>query len=437
MDIPGTQNNATETDDFFASDDHSFKNDTFLESVAQTLEVGVSDSNQIQVNLDLPVPELYHLSDYLAYARQQNASDLHISAIVSPFIRRFGCIEMIAASPMSPEDTYRVLFEGLNEAQKQHLMEHKCIEFCLEIPEQGRYRCSIIKQRLGWDGAFHIIRNTVPSFEELQLPESLKRLTEYQQGLVLVTGAANSGKTTTLAALLDVINANRTDHIITIERPIEYVHKAKMCQVTQREVLSHTESFATALRAALRQDPDVLMVGELTDLETLSMAISASETGHLVCGTLYTTTAARTVNKILDGFPVAQQSQIRTMLSESLRGIVSQQLIPSKDGRGVALAMEILLVTPGIASLLRDNKAYQIPAIMQTSQKMGMCLMDDSIINLVKNDVVDEAVAVRYTDNKDTVDRIKKTQAVNGIQPVQIIPEENESKKRSWKKSLF
>ncbi|MBM3133137.1 MAG: type IV pili twitching motility protein PilT, partial [Chloroflexi bacterium] len=263
------------------------------------------------------------------------------------------------------------------------------------------------------------------------LPEVLKRLTEYQQGLVLVAGPANCGKTTTLAVLLDMINANRSDHIITIERPIEYVHTPKQCHVTQREVGTNTDSFASALRSALRQDPDVLMVGELTDLETLSMAIRASETGHLVFGTLHTTSAARTVNRILDAFPIAQQTQIRIMLSESLRGVISQHLIPRKDGTGVALAMEILLVTSGVAALLRDNKALQIPSIIQTSRKMGMCLMDDSLLDLVKAGVIDGSVASRYAENKENFTGAKGTPSASAGSSLRSAPSDTDKKRRS------
>ncbi len=396
--------------------DSLFDDDPFLNSVESALELGNEESETPQTDLpdttweDPSLPEFNHLTDYLAYARQKQASDLHIGVEVKPFMRRFSQIEMINTDRLSPEETQRILFEILTEEQKNHLMEHQGLEFSLNVPEQGRYRCSIIKQRLGWDGNFRIIHSTVPSFEDLGLPEALRRLTEYQQGLVLVTGPANSGKTTTLAALIDMINANRTDHIITIEHPIEYVHTAKQCQVTQREVGKHTDSFAVALRAALRQDPDIIMVGELRDLETLSMAISASETGHLVFGTLHTTSAARTVNKILDGFPFSQQAQIRTMVSESLRGVISQQLIPKQDGQGVALAMEILFVTNGVAALLRDNKSLQIPSIMQTSHKMGMCLMDESIQQLVDAEIIDGKVAYRYAEDKDKFEYYKDSE---------------------------
>jgi twitching motility protein PilT len=360
-----------------------------------------------------PVPsKLEHLCDYLAYARAAGASDLHISAEVRPFLRLHGRIQFLDTPPLQAAETERLLFEVLSTEQKSRLLDKLGLEICLDIPGQGRYRATIVKQRLGWDGVFHIIRSRVPTLEELGLPDCLKRLTEYNQGLVLVTGPGNCGKTTTLAALVDTVNRTRDDHIITVERPIEYVHTPMGCQVTQREVGTHTESFAVALRAALREDPDVIMVGELRDLETLSMAISASETGHLVLGTLHTTSAARTVSRVVDGFPVAQQAQIRMMLSESLRGVISQQLVPRKDERGVALALEILFVTPAVSVALRDNKPFQIPSIIQTSRKMGMRQLDDSLLELASQGVIEVAEASRRADNKRLFDLLRSGESV-------------------------
>ncbi|MBN1866503.1 PilT/PilU family type 4a pilus ATPase [Candidatus Sumerlaeota bacterium] len=343
--------------------------------------------------------KLEHLADYLAYARAAGASDLHISAEVKPFLRLHGRIAPLDVPPLRSDQTEALLFEVLSVQQRSVLVSERCLETCIEAPEQGRYRASFVKQRVGWDGTFRVIPDRVPSFEQLGLPDCLRRLTEYQQGLVLVTGSANSGKTTTLAALIDLVNQTRDDHIISIERPIEYVHVSKKCQVTQREAGLHTRSFSTALRAALREDPDIIMVGELSDLETLSMAITASETGHLVFGTLHTTSAARTVSCVLDGFPPAQQAQIRIMLSESLRGVLSQQLVPRKDGRGVALALEIMFVTPAISALIRDNQPFQIPSVLQTSRKMGMCRLDDSLAALLNQGLIGEEEARARAEN--------------------------------------
>ena len=344
--------------------------------------------------------ELTSLIDYLVYARAAGASDLHISVEVSPFMRRFGRVEKIDVPPMDAAQTERLLLEVLSKNQKTMMLDRLGIECCLDVTGQGRYRACIYKQRLGWDGVFHIIRGSVPTAEELGLPECLTRLTEYQQGLALITGPGNSGKTTTLAAMLNEINNNRDDHVITVESPVEYIHTPNRCQITQREVGLHTRSYSVALRAALREDPDIIMVGELRDLETLSMAITASETGHLVLGTLHTTSAVSTINRILDGFPVPQQPQIRMMLSESLRGIASQQLVPRADGKGVVLALEILLITSAVSSLIRDNQPFQIPSVMQTSRKMGMRRMDDSLLELAEAGLIDGAEAYRRAVNK-------------------------------------
>lgn len=351
--------------------------------------------------------DLVYLADYLGKARAMNASDVHISATVQPFMRLHGDVKPFDVPAQSPEETEELLFSVLSQVQKREALQRRGIEFCLDVPGQGRYRAIIFKQRCGWDGNFHIIRDTIPTFQDLGLPDCLKRLTEYNQGLVLVTGPANAGKTTTLAALLDVVNQTRDDHIITVEKPVEYLHESALCQVTQREVGTHTESFAVALRAALREDPDIIMVSELRDLETLQISITASETGHLVFGTLATTSAANTISRLVDGFPVSQQQQVRMMLSESLRGIISQQLIPKKDGSGVALCQEILFITPAVSALIRDNQPHQISSVIQTSRKMGMCRFDDSLMELVETGVISGDEAHRRAMNKKPFEAFK------------------------------
>jgi twitching motility protein PilT len=240
----------------------------------------------------------------------------------------------------------------------------------------------VVKQRLGYDMVFRIINTNVRTMADLGLPNSLKPLTQYHNGLVLVTGSVGSGKSTTLAALMNEINHERNDHIITLEDPIEYVFESASCHVNQREVHTHTESFAAALRGALREDPDVIMVGEMRDLETISLAITASETGHLVLGTLHTGSAARTLDRVLDVFPTDQRDQIRIMVSESLRGIVSQQLVPRADGNGRVLAMELLVNTPAVANCIREGKTFMLPGIMQIGKALGMITMDDSLKDL-------------------------------------------------------
>jgi twitching motility protein PilT len=271
----------------------------------------------------------------------------------------------------------------LDDAQKAQLEDRGDVDFAY-ANSFGRFRTSVVRQRLGYELVFRIINSNVRSMKELGLPESLRLLTQYHNGLVLVTGPVGSGKSTTLAALVDEINTARKDHIITLEDPIEYIIPSKGCHVTQREVHTHTRSFGAALRGALREDPDVIMVGEMRDLETISLAITASETGHLVLGTLHTSNAARTLDRVLDVFPSDQRDQIRIMVSESLRGVVSQQLLPRADGKGRVLAMEILVNTPAVANLIREGKTFMLPGVIQTGKKLGMKLMDDSVADLYR-----------------------------------------------------
>ncbi len=245
------------------------------------------------------------------------------------------------------------------------------VDFSYAVEGFSRFRASVIRQRKGYDAVFRIINTSVRTMDELGLPQGLKTLTQYHNGLVLVTGAVGSGKSTTLASMVQEINTHRSDHIITLEDPIEYVFVPAGCQITQREVHLHTESFGAALRASLREDPDVIIVGEMRDLETISLAITASETGHLVIATLHTSNAARTLDRVLDAFPVEQQGQIRTMVSESLRGIISQQLVPKADGSGRVVALEVMVNTPAVANLIREAKTYMLPRHHPDGKEIG------------------------------------------------------------------
>lgn len=343
-----------------------------------------------------------HLNDYLVLARSYGASDVHVGVAAPPMMRRYGCLQTMwpGAPLLTAAQTERLLMDFLSESQRTSLKEKGDLDFCYNAKGVGRFRTSVIRQRLGYDGVFRIIESRVRSMEELGLPEGLKGLTKFQNGLILVTGAVGSGKSTTLAALVDEVNKDRHDHIITLEDPIEYVFEAKHCQITQREVHTHTKSFGTALRAALREDPDVIMVGEMRDLETISLAITASETGHLVLGTLHTSSAARTMDRILDAFPVEQQSQIRTMVAGSLRGVISQQLVPRKDGQGRALALEILINSPASSALIRDGKTYMLPGVMQTGKKLGCRLMDDSLMELLRDEIITPREAFERAEQK-------------------------------------
>ena len=327
--------------------------------------------------------KLEHVDEYLAVGQQGGASDVHLGVNAPPTWRLHGILQPIwpDAANLTSDET-AVLAEGfLTDAQKIQLNERGDADFAY-ANAFGRFRASVVRQRLGIDLVFRIINTQVRTMDELGLPESLKLLTRYQNGLILVTGSVGSGKSTTLAALVEQVNIERREHIITLEDPIEYIFEPKGCHITQREVHTHTRSFSAALRGALREDPDVIMVGEMRDLETISLAITAAETGHLVLGTLHTSNASRTLDRLLDVFPVDQQEQIRIMVSESLRGIISQQLVPRADGKGRVLALETLTNTPAVANVIREAKTYMLPGIIQTGKKQGMQLMDDALVAL-------------------------------------------------------
>ena len=326
------------------------------------------------------VPVLGHVDEYLKLAQEYDVSDVHLAPNAQPKWRRYGLLQPIweNAELLTAEDTERLATNYLPDPEMRRLAEKGDVDFAY-APQIGRFRASVVKTRLGWEMVFRVISTNLRTMEELGLPEAIKPLLEYHNGLVLVTGAVGSGKSTTLAALIDEINKTRNDHIITLEDPIEYVIESKGCHVNQREVHTHTESFSQALRAALREDPDIIMVGEMRDLETISLAITAAETGHLVLATLHTGSAARTLDRILDVFPTEQREQIRIMVGESLRGVISQQLVPKKDGTGRELALELLVNTPAVSAVIRDGKTFMLPGIMQTGKNVGMIMMDDAL----------------------------------------------------------
>jgi twitching motility protein PilT len=345
--------------------------------------------------------QITHVDQFLQYAQSAEASDMHLCSGAQPTWRRCGNIEV-----MFPDAEYlnaghtRMLAESfLSPERLAQLDSQGDVDFAYEA-SFGRFRASVIRQRVGYDLVFRIIHAKLRTLSELGLPDSLKSLTQFHNGLVLVTGPVGSGKSTTLAALVDAINHERNDHIITLEDPIEYIIPSANCHVTQREVRTHTKSFAAALRGALREDPDVIMVGEMRDLETIQLAISASETGHLVLGTLHTGNAARTLDRVLDVFPSDQRDQIRVMVSESLRGIVSQQLIPRADGQGRVLALEVLTNNSAVANLIRDGKTFMLPGVIQTGRRAGMKLMDDSLTELLEAGLITGAEAYVRCEQK-------------------------------------
>jgi twitching motility protein PilT len=348
-----------------------------------------------------PLP---HVDDYLWVGQQSGASDIHLGVNAPPSWRLHGTLQAIwpNAPRFTPEQTRALTADLLTDTQATLLEERGDHDFAY-ANSFGRFRASVVRQRLGVDLVFRVIKTQVRTMDELGLPEHLKLLTRYQNGLILVTGSMGSGKSTTLAALVEQVNLERREHIITLEDPTEYIFQPKGCHITQREVHTHTRSFATALRAALREDPDVIMVGEMRDLETISLAITASETGHLVLGTLHTGNASRTLDRVLDVFPVDQQEQIRVMVSESLRGIISQQLIPRANGGGRVLALETLTNTPAVANVIREAKTYMLPGIIQTGKKQGMQLMDDALVDLAQRGEISPEEAYVRADQKQQV----------------------------------
>ncbi|MBA3830528.1 MAG: PilT/PilU family type 4a pilus ATPase [Chthoniobacterales bacterium] len=355
-------------------------------------------------NFSAPTEAAPHVDHYLAIGRESGASDVHLGVNAPPLWRLHGTLQPIwpGVAKFTAEDTQALADGFLTETQKAQLAERGDVDFAYATAF-GRFRTSVVRQRLGIDLVFRIISTQVRTMDELGLPQSLKLLTRFHNGLILVTGSVGSGKSTTLAALAEQVNIERHEHIITLEDPIEYVLQPKGCHITQREVHTHTKSFGAALRGSLREDPDVIMVGEMRDLETVSLAITASETGHLVLGTLHTGNASRTLDRLLDVFPVDQQDQIRVMVSESLRGVISQQLVPRSDGNGRVLALEILTNTPAVANVIREAKTYMLPGIIQTGRKQGMRLMDDSLMQLFDEGLISAEEACARAEQKQAM----------------------------------
>ncbi len=355
----------------------------------------------VVVATEAPTQTLTHVDEYLRKGQESGASDIHLPVNCQPTWRRFGNLEPIwlQAPMLTAADTERLAVGFLDEAQRTLLFERGDVDFAY-ANHLGRFRASVVRHRLGIDMVFRIINTKIKTMDELGLPSSLKMLTQYQNGLILVTGSVGSGKSTTLSAMVDYVNETRHDHIITLEDPIEYVIPSKNCHVTQREVHTHTKGFSHALRGALREDPDVIMVGEMRDLETIQLAITASETGHLVLATLHTGSASRTLDRVLDVFPTDQRDQIRVMVAESLRGIISQQLVPRADGKGRVLALEVLLRTEAVASCIRDGKTFMLPGVMQTGGRMGMRLMDDSLLELYTEGLISKEECYQRSEQK-------------------------------------
>jgi twitching motility protein PilT len=319
---------------------------------------------------------------------QEGCSDLHLSTGNPPLFRKDGEIVPLGkGAPLTEREVRDLVYSITPRIQREEFESRHDTDFAHEVPAVARFRCNLFMDRMGIGGVFRQIPTKIPAAEELGLSKQILQLCDLSKGLVLVTGPTGSGKSTTLAALIDHINRNRTGHIITIEDPIEFVHVNQKCLINQREVGAHTEGFKEALRAALREDPDCVLVGEMRDLETIAIAIETAETGHLVFGTLHTNTAASTVDRMIDQFPVDRQSQVRTMLSESLKGVLSQTLCKKKAGGRVS-ALEVLFVTPAVSNLIREGKTFQIPSIMQTGRGLGMATLNDALMELVQKGIV-------------------------------------------------
>ena len=347
------------------------------------------------------------LAQLLITTIEKNASDLHITVGLPPMLRIHGSIQSMDGNinPLTREDLHESLYDILTEDQRKRFERDKEVDFALELKSVGRFRVNIFHTRRGEGAAFRYIPSHIKSLAELGLPEdTLKQICDRKKGLILVTGPTGSGKSTTLAAMVDYINRTRYDHIITTEDPIEFVHDHKNCIVNQREVGTNTGSFANALRSALREDPDVILVGEMRDLETISLALTAAETGHLVFATLHTMNAPKTIDRVIDVFPPQQQQQIRVMFAEAIAAVISQILFKRKDGQGRIAALEIMIASPAIRNLIREAKTHQISSIIQTSQKIGMQNMDQTLKALVMSGKIDGKEAKMYASNVESFD---------------------------------
>jgi twitching motility protein PilT len=342
------------------------------------------------------VPRLERI---LGYGVLQGASDIHFHSGAPIRYRRHGRMVETEGQSVDPTMAAAAIAEILSPTEREILERTGQVDLAYDAPRLGRFRTNVYRQARGTDAVFRVVPSEPPTLESLGLPASLAKLADYHQGLVLVTGPAGCGKSATLAALVHQINASRRDHIITIEDPIEILHPSLSCVVNQRQVGNHTQSFSRALRAALREDPDVIAIGELRDLETISLAITAAETGHLVLATLHTSSAIRTINRILGVFPPNQQEQIRTMLSESLRAVISQRLVARADETGRVPALEILIATKAVGNLIRENKTFQLKSVLQTGSTHGMFLLDASLTELVKTGVITKEEGLRHAED--------------------------------------
>jgi len=346
------------------------------------------------------------LNDYLVDAFSAGASDLHITTGLPPMIRVHGKVQPLDYPELTPNVTRELVYDILSNDQRQRLESNWELDIAYSVPRMARFRVNVYFQRGSIGAAFRTIPDQIKNFHELGLPSAIEQMADKPRGLVLITGPTGSGKSTTLASMIDKINEERQEHIMSVEDPIEFLHRHKKCIVNQREVNQDTKSFAQALKHVLRQDPDVILVGEMRDLETIHLAISAAETGHLVFGTLHTQDAPQTVDRIIDVFPSHQQSQVRAQLAIALQGIVTQTLIPKRDGKGRVVACEILVPTPGVRNLIREGKNHQIYSAMQTGGKFGMQTMDAALVELQRKGLISREEAEKRSSNPDELKRL-------------------------------
>ncbi len=345
------------------------------------------------------------IEEILTAAKEAGASDVHLTVGIPPKMRVNGNLVTMDFPKMLPADTLDVVLSIMTESQRDRYEEKGEYDMSYAVPNVARYRVNAFKQRGSAALAFRVVSTEIPSPEKLGVPESVVNLYQRKRGLILVTGPTGSGKSTTLAAIIDKVNSNRDAHIITLEDPIEYLHQHKMSMVNQREIGLDSENYANALRAALREDPDVILVGEMRDFETISVAITAAETGHLVLSTLHTIGAASTIDRVIDVFPPHQQQQIRVQLSNVLEAVISQQLIPTSDGRGRCAAFEVMHANHAVRNLIREGKSHQLQSIMQTNRKIGMMTMDDAILQLYYDGKIDRELAIQFAQDVDGMEQ--------------------------------
>ena len=341
------------------------------------------------------------ITQLLAFSVKNKASDLHLSAGLPPMIRVHGDVRRINVDPLDHKQVHAMVYDIMNDSQRKNYEETLECDFSFEIQGLARFRVNAFNQNRGSGAVFRTIPSKVLTLEELNAPKIFKEISDQPRGIVLVTGPTGSGKSTTLAAMVDYVNESTFGHILTVEDPIEFVHQSKKCVINQREVGPHTLSFSNALRSALREDPDVILVGEMRDLETIRLALTAAETGHLVFGTLHTSSAAKTIDRIVDVFPAAEKEMVRSMLSESIRAVIAQTLLKTKDGNGRVAAHEIMIGTPAIRNLIRENKIAQMYSSIQTGQNVGMQTLDQCLQDLVRRNVVSVGEARARAANKD------------------------------------